>query len=86
MFTDIDSARSLAGDPYFSGNEAQTALQMAISKLPPKQKAVFTLRYFEETTYTRMSEIFGTSEGALKATYHNAKLKVEAYLLKSIEK
>lgn len=86
MFTDPDSARGLADDPYFNGNEAQTALQRAIAKLPPKQKAVFTLRYFEETTYTRMSEIFGTSEGALKATYHNAKLKVEASVLKSIEK
>lgn len=86
MFTNPESAKNLVEDPYFNGNEAQTALHAAISKLPPKQKAVFVLRYFDEMPYSQISEIFGTTEGALKATYHNARLKVEADVLKMIEK
>jgi RNA polymerase sigma-70 factor (ECF subfamily) len=30
--------------------------------------------------YEKMSEILGTSEGALKASYHHAAKKIEAFL------
>ena len=71
-------------DPYFNGNEAQRLLSVAVSKLPPKQRAVFNLRYFEEMPYEEMSEVLGTSTGALKASYHFAYEKVKDFLLKNI--
>ena len=70
-------------DPYFNGNEAQRLLSVAVSKLPPKQRAVFNLRYFEEMPYEEMSEVVGTSVGALKASYHFAYEKVKEFLLKN---
>lgn len=67
----------LISDPYFNGDKLQIALQKAIAQLPPKQKAVFTMRYFDEMKYEDISEILGTSVGALKASYHHAYNKVQ---------
>lgn len=55
-------------------------LQQAMAELPPKQKMVFSLRYFEEKTYQEMSDLTGTSVGALKASYHHAVRKIETFL------
>jgi RNA polymerase sigma-70 factor (ECF subfamily) len=35
------------------------------------------MKYFEEMKYEDMSEILGTSVGALKASYHHAVKKIE---------
>lgn len=48
--------------------------------LPPKQRLVFQLRYYDEMPYEEMSAVLETSEGALKASYHHAVKKVEEYL------
>ena len=71
---------SLVADEYFDGNNAQVILQKAIIALPEKQKAVFNLRYFEEMPYSDMSEVLGTSVGALKASYHHAVKKIEQFI------
>ena len=55
-------------------------LETAISLLPPQQKTVFSLRYFEELSYDDIAEITGVSNGALKATYHHAVKKIENYI------
>lgn len=70
----------LESDPYFSGDEAQLALQKALLALPEKQRMVFNLKYYQEMKYEEMSDIFGTSVGALKASYHHAVKKIEKYL------
>ncbi|MDR3340917.1 MAG: sigma-70 family RNA polymerase sigma factor [Candidatus Symbiothrix sp.] len=70
----------LESDEYFDGDEIQLKLQKAIISLPDKQKAVFNLRYYEEMHYEEMSEIMGTSVGALKASYHHAVKKIEEFL------
>ena len=73
-------ANTLKADDFFDGNEAQLLLQNAILQLPEKQKAVFNLRYFEEMPYNDMSDVLQTSVGALKASYHHAVKKIEAYI------
>lgn len=55
-------------------------LEKAMLRLPPKQRLVFQMRYYDEMPYEQMSEILGTSTGALKASYHLAFKKVEAIL------
>jgi DNA-directed RNA polymerase specialized sigma24 family protein len=35
------------------------------------------MRYYDEIPYAQMSQITGTSEGALKASYHHALKKIE---------
>lgn len=70
----------LESDPYFSGDKMQKALQKALQSLPEKQRMVFNLKYYQEMKYEEMSEIFGTSVGALKASYHHAVKKIEKLL------
>lgn len=70
----------LESDPYFNGDEIQRKLQQAILKLPEKQRIVFNMKYFDELKYQEMSEILGTSVGALKASYHLAVKKIESML------
>ena len=70
---------TLESDPYFDGDETQQMLQEAINSLPDKQKAVFNMKYFEEMKYEEMSQITGTSVGALKASFHLAVKKIEDY-------
>ncbi len=68
------------GSTWFDGDEAQIKLQNAIMQLPEKQRVVFNLKYFEEMPYEEMSRVLGTSEGALKASYHHAVKKIEKSL------
>lgn len=70
----------LESDTYFDGDMAQTQLQKAILTLPDKQRLVFQMKYFEEMKYEDMSDILGTSVGALKASYHHAVKKIEKIL------
>ena len=69
----------LEGDEYFDGDSAQLLLQKAVASLPEKQRLVFQMKYFNEIKYDDMSDILGTSVGALKASYHHAVKKVEKF-------
>ena len=71
---------NLQSDVYFEGDEIQLKLQQAIASLPDKQQLVFNMKYFQELKYKEISDILGTSEGALKASYHIAVKKVEDFL------
>jgi RNA polymerase sigma-70 factor (ECF subfamily) len=71
---------NLKADTYFDGNDIQIKLQKAIAVLPEKQQLVFKMKYFEEIKYEDMSEILGTSVGALKASYHHAVKKIEDFM------
>lgn len=73
---------NLEADVYFEGDAIQLKLQKAINTLPEKQQLVFNMRYFENMKYKEISEILDTSEGALKASYHIASKKIEAFLTK----
>jgi len=68
---------NLKDDPYFDGDELQLKLQFIISKLPQKQKLVFQMKYEQNMKFKDISEILGTSIGALKASYHIAVGKIK---------
>lgn len=70
--------QNLESDPYFEGDDLEKELQKAILQLPEKQRIVFNMRYYDEMKYEDMSEILGTSVGALKASYHHAVKKITA--------
>ncbi len=71
---------TLESDEHFSGDAVLKQLHKALLHLPEKQRLVFHLRYFDNMPYAEMSQVLGTSEGALKASYHHAVKKVERYL------
>ncbi|MBK6409360.1 MAG: sigma-70 family RNA polymerase sigma factor [Flavobacteriales bacterium] len=73
---------TLDSSEHFSGDMIQRKLQSAVMTLPPKQRAVFTMKYFDELKYEEMSRVTGTSVGALKSSYHIAVKKIEAELTK----
>ncbi len=74
-------ADTLADSTYFNGDKAQLKLQQAILTLPEKQRLVFNMKYYDDLKYEEISEVLGTSVGALKASFHLAVKKIEAFLL-----
>lgn len=80
VFEDIDDhASAIEADEWFDGDHLQAQLQAAIQSLPPKQRMVFNMKYYDEMKYEEMSSILGTSVGALKASYHLAVKKISEY-------
>lgn len=69
----------LMSDEFFDGDELQAQLQAVIASLPEKQRLVFQMKYFQDLKYEEISEILGTSVGALKATYHHAVKKIAEF-------
>lgn len=65
---------------YIGAEQIERQLQKAIIRLPEKQRLVFGLKYFEELSYDQISEITGTSIGALKASYFHAVRKIEEFV------
>ena len=70
---------SLQNEELFSGDEMQKRLQKAILTLPEKQRIVFNMRFFDEMSYEDISEIVGTSVGALKSSHHIAMKKIKEW-------
>jgi RNA polymerase sigma-70 factor (ECF subfamily) len=73
---------NLEADVYFEGDSIAQKLQLALAKLPEKQRLVFNLKYFEELKYSDITEILETSIGGLKASYHHAVKKIKHELEK----
>ena len=73
-------ASRLLADDYFDGDRTQALLQEAVARLPEVQRTVFNMKYFDDMKYSEISSILGTTEGALKASYHLAVKKITEYL------
>jgi RNA polymerase sigma-70 factor (ECF subfamily) len=73
-------ANKVKADIHFNANQLEWRLQLAIQELPEKQRVVFHLRYYDAMPYEEMSKVLDTSEGALKASYHHAAKKIEAFI------
>ncbi|MDR2065525.1 MAG: RNA polymerase sigma factor [Prevotellaceae bacterium] len=72
-----DLRNTLKQDIYFNGDDVQIKFQQILASLPPKQRLVFNMKYFDEMKYEEISEILNTSVGALKASYHIAVEKIK---------
>ena len=77
--TELGVANMLMADDYFDGDETEAQLQDAIASLPEVQGTVFLLRYYDDMKYIDISRALGTSEGALKASYHIAVKKITEF-------
>lgn len=75
-------ANTIEADEYFDGDELARQLRLAVASLPEKQRLVFNMKYYDDMKYEEISEILGTSVGALKASYHLAVKKIEQYIEK----
>lgn len=77
---DAGELRNAFSDEYFDGDEAEQLLRDAIETLPEAQRAVFSLKYYDNKQYKEISEILCTTEGGLKANYHHAVEKIKRFL------
>ena len=77
---DLNLGNQLSSTENIDGDAVQELLKKAIETLPDKQKMVFNMRYFDEIPYQELSKILDTSVGALKASYHHAAKKIEAFV------
>ena len=78
---DDSMVSDLSADVYFNGNRLERLLQEALYTLPPVQRTVFSLRYYQEMKYNDMSVLLNTSTGSLKASYHIAVKKIKTFVL-----
>lgn len=79
---DLSSCYNLKGSnsDHIDSETIQLKLEKALLMLPEKQRLVFHMKYFEDLKYSEISEVLGTSEGALKANYHLAVKKIQEFL------
>lgn len=80
---DVNSelAETLESSSHFDGDKIQRKLQRAVLSLPEKQRIIFNMKYFDDMKYEEISEVLGTTVGALKASFHIAVKKIETILL-----
>lgn len=72
-------AAAIEADTDIDGDSLALDLRKAIATLPEKQRLVFNMKYFDDMKYEDISNILGTSVGALKASYHLAVKKIEKF-------
>ncbi len=65
--------------------EIEKKLNQAMNALGTKQKIIFSMRYFEEIPYHEIAQILNKSEGTIKATYHQAFIKIKNHLENSAQ-
>ncbi len=61
-------------------------LREAIKALPKKQKTAFVLHKYENVSYKDIAEIMNTSLASVEGLIHRAKINVQKYILKKIDK
>ena len=76
----LELAENLVASSYFNGAKLELKLQKAILTLPEKQRLIFNMKYFGDMKYEEISQVLGTSVGALKASFHIAAKKIEAFI------
>ena len=62
------------------GDEILQRLHAALLQLSPQQRAVFTLRYFEDMPFKEVAAVMGKTESTVKVHYHLARKKIEEIL------
>ncbi len=72
------TAAGAAGTP--GASDERTALWPHVTQLPPQQRAVIVLRYFEDLSEAEIAEILGCSRGTVKSTAHRSLKSLRAAL------
>jgi len=65
--------------------ELAKRLRSAITQLPDRQAAVFSLRYFDDRSYEQIAEILGIEPNAAGAALHKARVKLQSLLEEKVK-
>jgi len=79
----VKEPQAVWGNPIqeLKQDEMAKTIDNAILSLPPRQRAVFVLRHYEELPYQEIARMTGRTEGALKANYFQAVKKLQKKLV-----
>lgn len=80
----IESGEKNAGE-IMDEHTRRKILEQAIETLPPQQRAVFNMRYYDELPYDDIADILGKSVGGIKANYFHAVKKIGEYVKGKID-
>ncbi len=61
-------------------SELSNKIQESINELPPKQKLVFNLRFYDQLSFVEIAEILGKGESTVKTNYQKAVEKLQKKL------
>lgn len=67
----------LSTSGFIDGDKLQLAIRREVLKLPARQRAVFSLRYYQDMSYEEIAQILGGNINALKTAYHHAYQKIK---------
>ncbi len=59
-------------DEHVMSSELGRAIDAAVQSLPPRQRAIFVLKQYEELRFSDIATLLEISEGGAKASYHKA--------------
>jgi RNA polymerase sigma-70 factor (ECF subfamily) len=76
----VIQAKGLNPAESAANTELAAAIDEAVQNLPPRQREVFMLHYFEQMTHREIAEVLGVSEGAIKANFFHAVQKLKGAL------
>lgn len=79
ILTMAASAAPEAEDHYFAGQIGER-LMLALNRLSPRQRAVFTLRHFEDLSLEEIGDMLGLDVGTVKAHMFRALTKLRGDL------
>jgi len=68
------------GHMIVAGPEDRMALWQHVKSLPPRQRAVIVLRYYEDLSEQEIADVLGCSRGNVKSTAHHALKSLRAAL------
>ena len=69
-------ANKITEDMSFKGDTIQLLLQWEVAKLPDRQRAIFSMRYFQDMEYADIAAILDSNPDAVKASYSLAYKKI----------
>ena len=73
----LEDAAGLATDSYMDYSDIEAVqLKKAIGTLPPRQRVVFNLRYYDGLEYEEIASVLATGVHNVRANYHNAKAHI----------
>ncbi len=70
--SDTDSVSEYGALDTILAEETAERVRLALTKLTPTQREVFTLRVQQGLAYKEIAEVVGSTEGAARVHYHNA--------------
>ena len=76
----VEHLTDLPADEVDLGDEEVNLFTEAVLQLPPQQRSVFTLRYYDEMPYRQIAEIMQITESNAQTTYHYAMNKIKDFI------